>query len=150
MPPGNFSYQSHSAQSRTFDIGDSYMKVALLSLLDVTKVQDGGTCKKRIASTKMFCWQSWATETLCYEKKTPKKDNNFYDIEVTEDDNEIICIKIYFSWLWKWIWWVEQFWCRQWSVTICPGHLSAFKFIKLCSRRRIVRRQKANVSRQFI
>ena len=96
MPPGNFSYQSHSAQSRTFDIGDSYRKVALLSLLDVTKVQDGGTYKKRITSTKMFCWQSWATEALCYEKKTPKKDNNFYDIEVTEDDKEIICIKINF------------------------------------------------------
>ena len=26
----------------------------------------------------------------------PKKDNNFYDIEVTEDDKEIICIKINF------------------------------------------------------
>ena len=47
--------QSHSPQSRTFDIGDSYMKLALLRLLEVTKVQDGGTCKKTIATNKTFC-----------------------------------------------------------------------------------------------
>ena len=29
-------------------------------------------------------------------KKTPKKDNNLYDIEVTEDEKEKICIKIHF------------------------------------------------------
>ena len=29
-------------------------------------------------------------------KKTPKKDNNLYDMEVTEDDKEKICIKIHF------------------------------------------------------
>ena len=35
------------------------------------------------------------SEALCYEKK-PKKDNNLYDMEVTEDDKEKICIKIHF------------------------------------------------------
>ena len=41
-------------KSGTFDIGDSYMTVALLLLLDVTKIQDGGSSKKRIATTKTF------------------------------------------------------------------------------------------------
>lgn len=36
-------------------IGDSYMKVALLRLLGVTKIQDGGSPKSRIATTKEFC-----------------------------------------------------------------------------------------------
>lgn len=70
------------------------MKVALLRLLGVTKIQDGGSSKKRIATTKTFYW-SWATEALCYEKK-PKKDNNLYDIEVIEVDKEKICMKIHF------------------------------------------------------
>ena len=47
-------YQSHCPQSRTFDIGDSYMRVASLRLLGVTKIQDGGSSKKRIATTKRF------------------------------------------------------------------------------------------------
>ena len=48
------AYQSHCPQSRTFDIGDSYMRVASLRLLGVTKIQDGDSSKKRIATTKTF------------------------------------------------------------------------------------------------
>ena len=48
------TYESHFPQSRTFDIGDSYMSVASLRLLGVTKIQDGGSSKKRIATTKTF------------------------------------------------------------------------------------------------
>ena len=55
------------------------MSVALLRLLGVTKIQDGGSSKKRIATTKTFYWRSWATEALCYEKK-PKEENNLYVI----------------------------------------------------------------------
>ena len=71
------------------------MRVASLRLLGVTKIQDGGSFKKRIATTKTFYWRSWATEALCYEKK-PKKDNNLYDIEVIGVDKEKKCMKIHF------------------------------------------------------
>ena len=84
-------------------------------------------------------------------KKTPKKDNNLYDMEVTEDDKEKICIKIHF------VGYGNEFdeW-RDFDIDsdqlplFCPGHLSALKLKYLCSSRAIVRRQKANVSRQFI
>ena len=36
-----------------------------------------------------------STVKPCAMKKTPKKDNNLYDIEVTEDDKKKICIKIF-------------------------------------------------------
>ena len=45
------------------------MTVALLLLLGVTKIQDGGSSKKRIATTKTFYWRSWATEALYYERR---------------------------------------------------------------------------------
>ena len=71
------------------------MRVASLRLLGVTKIQDGGSSKKRIATTKTFYWRSWATEALCYKKKA-KKDNNLYDIEVIGVDKEKKCMKIHF------------------------------------------------------
>ena len=82
-------------------------------------------------------------------KNAKKKDNNHYDMEVTEDDKEKISIKIHF------VFYGNEF--NEWRVfdidqlpLFCPGHLSALKLKYLCSRRTIVRRQKANVSRQFI
>ena len=81
--------------NRTFDIGDYYMTVTQLRLLYVTEVQDGDTCKKTIATPKRFVDEVEQLKT-CAMKNTPKKDNNLYDIEVTQDDKEKICIKIHY------------------------------------------------------
>ena len=71
----NLLYQSHSPQSRKFDIGDSYMKVALLRLLEVTKVQDGGTsarAKRESRPPKRFVDEIEQLKP-CAMKKTPKR-----------------------------------------------------------------------------
>ena len=62
------------------------MRVALLRLLDVTKVQDGSTFKKRIEPPKRFVDEVEQLKPCVMKKKTPKKDNNLYDIEVTDDN----------------------------------------------------------------
>ena len=80
----------------------------------------------------------------CAMKKKPKKDNNLYDIEVIGVDKEKKCMKIHFIGLME----VNLMSSVISISTVISYHLSALK--NLCSRRRIVRRQKGNVSRQFI
>jgi len=68
------------------------MKMAPLRLLDVIKIQDGGSSKNRIATTKELVGQQ---PKPCAEKKKPKKDNKLYDIEVTEVEKDKKCMKIH-------------------------------------------------------
>ena len=89
------TYQSHCPQSRTFDIGDSYMRVASLRLLGVTKFKMAARTKIESRPPKRFIDEVEQPKP-CAMKKKPKKDNNLYDIEVIGVDKEKKCMKIHF------------------------------------------------------
>ena len=55
--------------------------MALLPLVGVTTIQDGGSSNLK---------------ALCYEQEKPKQDNNLYDIVVTEVEKNKKCMKIHF------------------------------------------------------
>ena len=67
------------------------MTMALLRLLDVIKIQDGGSSKNRIATTSFI--DKVKQPKPCAKKKKPEKDNNLHDIEVTEVDKDKKCMK---------------------------------------------------------
>jgi len=73
------------------------MKRELLRLLGVIKIQDGGSSKNRIATTKDFykLLTKLSSQSLVVGKKKPEKDNNLYDIEVTQVDKDKKCMKIH-------------------------------------------------------
>lgn len=107
------------------------MKVVLLRLLVVTKIQDGGSSKSRIATTEEFYWQSWATKALCYKKKKkPKKDNNLYDVEVTVVDKDKKCMKIHVGHGNEFDEW------RDFKSTVISYHLSASKKLMFQTKKR--------------
>ena len=58
----------------------------------------------------------------CAKKKKPKKENNLYDIEVTEVDKDIKCMKIHIVG-----WEIDSDEWRDFKWTVISYHLSASK-----------------------